>query len=31
MLQEKQGIRDLISELSKIAYQEDSGRYDEKK
>ena len=30
MLQEKQGIRDLTSELSKIAYQEASGRTTQK-
>lgn len=30
MIQEKQGIRDLTSELSKIAYQEDSGRMTKK-
>lgn len=30
MLQEKQGIRDLTSELSKIAYQEESGRTTKK-
>lgn len=30
MMQEKQGIRDLTSELSKIAYQEDSGRMTKK-
>lgn len=30
MIQEKQGVRDLTSELSKIAYQEDSGRMTKK-
>lgn len=30
MMREKQGIRDLTSELSKIAYQEDSGRMTKK-
>ena len=30
MIQEKQGIRDLTTELSKIAYQEDSGRMTKK-
>ena len=30
MLQEKQGVRDLTSELSKIAYQEESGRTTKK-
>lgn len=30
MIQEKQGIRDLTSELSKIAYQEESGRMTKK-
>lgn len=30
MMQEKQGIRDLIAELSKIAYQEESGRTTKK-
>lgn len=30
MMQEKQGIRDLTSELSKIAYQEESGRMTKK-
>ena len=30
MLQEKQGVRDLTTELSKIAYQEESGRTTKK-
>jgi len=30
MLQEKQGVRDLTAELSKIAYQEESGRMTKK-
>jgi hypothetical protein len=30
MIQEKQGVRDLIAELSKIAYQEESGRMTKK-
>ena len=30
MIQEKQGVRDLTSELSKIAYQEESGRMTKK-
>ena len=30
MIQEKQGIRDLTAELSKIAYQEESGRMTKK-
>lgn len=30
MIQEKQGIRDLVSELSRIAYQEESGRMTKK-
>lgn len=30
MMQEKQGIRDLVSELSRIAYQEESGRMTKK-
>lgn len=30
MIQEKQGVRDLTTELSKIAYQEDSGRMTKK-
>lgn len=30
MIQEKQGVRDLTSELSKIAYQEESGRKTKK-
>ena len=30
MMQEKQGVRDLVSELSKIAYQEESGRMTKK-
>lgn len=30
MIQEKQGVRDLVSELSKIAYQEESGRMTKK-
>lgn len=30
MMQEKQGVRDLTSELSKIAYQEESGRMTKK-
>lgn len=30
LMQEKQGVRDLIAELSKIAYQEESGRMTKK-
>lgn len=30
MMQEKQGVRDLVTELSKIAYQEESGRMTKK-
>lgn len=30
MLREKQGVRDLVSELSKIVYQEESGRITKK-